>query len=373
MNEASLLSLAEVESLARQVLWWALGLSVLFGAIAQRTHFCTMGAVADVFTMGDWTRARMWMLAVGVAMAGVGVMSAAGWINTADSLYTTPRLRWLSMLLGGGLFGVGMVLASGCGSKTLVRLGGGNLKSLVVFVVMAVSAWVSMRGLTAVWRQATVDQWVITLPLGQDLPSLVAGSAGTARNTLAGVLGVGSGAALCVWSLSRREGRSPMVLLGGVGIGALVVALWWVSGHLGHVAEHPATLEPAYLASASRQMESFSFVAPMAAVLEWLVLYSDQSRALSFAVLLPLGVVLGSAAMALARKEFRWEGFAGARDTAHHLLGAVLMGVGGIMATGCTIGQGLSGLSTMSVGSLLATAGIVAGALLALRYQLSQS
>ncbi len=362
MTDAGLLALQH------QLLWAALGLGLAFGAIAQRSHFCTMGAVADVVNMGDWSRLRMWALAIGVAMLGFNAMVALGWVKAANSLYAAPGLMGLSQALGGLMFGFGMVLASGCGSKTLVRIGGGNLKSLVVFGVLGLSAWATLRGITAVLRVNTVDKVIWTLPTGQDLPSLAAGLGGTPgqRALLIGGL---IGAMLVLWALARREGRSADVLLGGVGIGALVLALWWVSGVWGHLAEHPQTLEEAFLATNSQRMESFSFVAPLAYVLDGLVFYSDASKRLTQGMVVVPGVVLGSAAVALASGSFRWEGFRGVEDTANHLVGAVLMGVGGITALGCTIGQGLSGLSTLSLGSFIATAAIVAGAVLALRWQ----
>ena len=148
----------DVDSLARAVLLGAFALSAVFGAIVHRTNFCTMGAIADMVTMGNATRLRQWALAVGVAIIGFGALAAGGWVQAADSLYATPRWMWLSALVGGALFGVGMVLASGCGSKTLIRLGAGNLKALVVFVVMALAAYATMRGITAVLRDRTVDQ-----------------------------------------------------------------------------------------------------------------------------------------------------------------------------------------------------------------------
>ena len=142
-----------LQALQQQVLWAALALGVVFGAIAQRTHFCTMGAVADVVNIGDWTRMRMWALAAGVAMMGFNAMVALGWLKASNSVYAAPALLWASHLVGGLMFGVGMVLASGCGSKTLVRIGGGNLKSLVVFGVIGLSAWATLRGITAVLRR----------------------------------------------------------------------------------------------------------------------------------------------------------------------------------------------------------------------------
>src|SRR5436190_17748725 len=146
----------DLKSLSTLVLWATFGLAVLFGAIAQRTHFCTMGAIADIVNMGDWTRMRMWVMAIGVAMIGFNGMVALGWIDAGNSLYGGPRVMWLSALVGGAMFGFGMVLASGCGNKTLVRIGGGNLKSLVVFIVLGVSTFATLKGITAVARVTTV-------------------------------------------------------------------------------------------------------------------------------------------------------------------------------------------------------------------------
>ena len=359
---------AALMALQQQVLWAALLLGGAFGAIAQRSHFCTMGAVADVVNIGDWARMRMWALAIGVAMLGFNAMVGLGWVKAANTVYAAPNLLWLSQAVGGLMFGFGMVLASGCGSKTLVRIGGGNLKSMVVFLVLGVSAWATLKGITAVLRSATVDKVSLATPGGQDLPTLAASLGGTPGQralVIGGLLGCG----LVAWALARREGRTGDVLLGGLGIGAAVAGLWWVSGVLGHVAEHPQTLEEAFLATNSQRMESFSFVAPLAYVLDGLVFFSDASKRLTQGMVLVLGVILGSAAVAVANRSFRWEGFRGVEDTANHLVGAVLMGVGGITAAGCTIGQGLSGLSTLSLGSLIATAAIVAGAVAALRWQ----
>ena len=363
------MSEADLPRLLTQVLSLAFALAVVFGAIAQRTHFCTMGAVADIVNMGDWVRMRMWLLAIGVATLGFNAMVAMGWVQAANSLYAAPRLLWLSHSVGGLMFGFGMVLASGCGSKTLVRIGGGSLKSLVVFVVLGVAAYATLRGITAVARVATVDAVGISLPAGQDLPSLLAVWTGAPRTVLAGWLGGGIGLALAALALSRREGRSTEVLLGGVGIGAVIVAVWWLSGRLAHLAEHPVTLEDVFLATNSQRMEALSFVAPFAYTLDWLMMFSDKSKLLTIGIVATGGLVVGSAAVALAQRTFRWEGFGGVEDTANHLVGAVLMGVGGIVALGCTVGQGLSGVSTLSIGSYLTLMTIVLGAVLALRYQ----
>ncbi|MCW5662315.1 MAG: YeeE/YedE family protein [Piscinibacter sp.] len=359
----------DVAALSRLVLWVAFALAVVFGAIAQRTHFCTMGAVSDIVTMGDWTRMRMWVAAIGVAMLGFNGMVALGWIEAGKSIYAGPRVIWLSALTGGALFGFGMVLASGCGSKTLVRIGGGNLKSLVVFVVLGLAAFATLRGLTAVWRVATVDRVAFELPVGQDLPSLLAAATGAARGTLAAVVGGALGLLLLAWAFAARSARTADNLLGGLGIGAVVAAMWWVSGRLGHLAEDPNTLQEAFVATNSQRMESLTFVAPIAYTIDWLIFFSDKTKVLTIAVVTTAGVIVGSAAHALATRSFRWEGFRDAEDTALHLIGAVLMGVGGVTAMGCTIGQGLSGVSTLSLSSFVAVAGILGGAFAALRWQ----
>ncbi len=362
---------AELSGLTAQVLWAAFVLAAVLGAIVQKTHFCTMGAVADIVNIGDWTRMRMWLLAIGVAMLGFNGMVLLGWVKAADSVYAGSRLIWLSNLVGGLMFGFGMVLASGCGNKLLVRLGGGSLKALMVLAVLGLSSYATLRGLTAVLRVQTVDQVALQLPSGQDLPSLLAHALGGAVSVpvLAGVLGALLGLGLLAFVLKQPEGRTADVWLAGVGVGAVIVGVWWVSGRLGHLAEHPLTLEDSFLATNSQRMESLSFVAPIAYALDWLILFSDQGKTLSIGIVATLGVVLGSTAVALLTRRFRWEGFGGVEDTANHLVGAVLMGVGGVTALGCTVGQGLSGVSTLALGSFIAVAGIVAGAVLGLRWQ----
>jgi uncharacterized protein len=360
---------AELPGLVRHVLWAVFALAVVLGAIAQRTHFCTMGAVSDIVNMGDWRRMRMWVLAMAVAMLGFNAMVAMGWLQAQHSFYAAPKLLWLSSLMGGVMFGIGMVLASGCGSKTLVRIGGGSLKSLVVFCVMGIAAYATLRGITAVARVATLDAVAITLPSGQDLPSLLAHLAGGSRTHWAAWLGTGLAALVALWCLWRPADRSGEALLAGVGTGAVIVAVWWVSGRMGHLLEHPVTLEEVFLATNSQRMESLSFVAPAAYTLDWLMLFSDKSKVLTLGIVSTLGVIVGSAVVALVSGQFRWEGMGGVEDTANHLVGAVLMGVGGVTAMGCTVGQGLSGVSTLSLGSFIALAGFIGGAMLALRYQ----
>lgn len=350
------------------ILWLGFAVAFAFGLIGQKTHFCTMGAISDIVNMGNWNRMRMWLLAIGVAVLGAGVLHGAGLIDLDKSIYRTPAFLWLSYLVGGGLFGVGMVLASGCGSKTLLRIGGGNLKSVVVFIVLGLSAYMTIRGVFGVFRVNVLEKAVVSFPGGQDIPALLTGAGLDPKTAfLVAVLGIGGG--LVAFCLAKRDFWTFDNLLGGLGTGLAVVAAWYVSGHLGYVPEHPDTLEEAFIATNSGRMESLSFVAPQAYGLELLMLWSDASRKLSFGIATALGVVAGSLAWNLLTRNFRWEGFANAEDTARHLIGAVLMGFGGVVAMGCTVGQGISGFSTLALGSIVTFLAIVGGAAAAIRIQ----
>ncbi|MBS0326255.1 MAG: YeeE/YedE family protein [Proteobacteria bacterium] len=344
-------------------------LAFVFGAVAQRVNFCTMGAVSDVVNMGDWGRMRMWVLAIAVAIAGTGIMQSMGVIDTAKTIYTGERIPWLSHIVGGFLFGFGMTLGSGCGSKTLIRTGAGNLKSLVVLVFLAISAYMTLKGAFAPWRVNDLDTFRLDVhAAASDLPTLAMalGLPQAVRLWLPLIVA----AALAVWIFRDPEFRTSRgYIVGGIVIGAVIVGGWYVSGHLGFLAEDPQTLEAKFVATDSGRMESFSFVAPSAYLLELLLLWTDQSRLLTFGIAGVLGMLVGSGAMALAMRTFRWESFASPEDVANHMVGGVLMGFGGVTALGCTIGQGISGVSTLAVGSILALASIIAGAVAAMKYQ----
>ncbi len=361
-----------LSALTQQVLAATFVLSMVFGAIAQRTHFCTMGAVSDIVNMGDWTRMRMWGMAIGVAMIGFFTLVALGLVDPAKTLYASSRFIWLSALVGGALFGFGMVLSSGCGSKTLVRIGGGSLKSLVVFVVMGVAAFATLKGLTAVARVATVDRVAIDFAGNATLPNWVSAATGIAPAAAGVGLALLIGGCLILWALWGTDLRRFDNLLAGLGIGGVIAAMWWVSGSLGHIAEHPDTLQEAFIATNSGRAEALSFVSPVAYTVDWVMFFSDKSKVITIGIASVFGVVAGSALQALLSRNFRWEGFRDARDTGHHLAGAVLMGVGGVTAMGCTVGQGLSGVSTLSATSVVALASILAGCVAGLKYQIWQ-
>jgi len=356
LNEAS------PAALVPYVTGGAFALAFVFGAVGNKTQFCTMGAVSDWVNMGDLSRMRMWLLAIAVALLGASALEAAGLIDLSKSIYTGPGFTWLSYIVGGFLFGVGMTLGSGCGSKTLIRVGAGNLKSFVVYVFLGIAAYMTLRGVLGAFRVGVLEKATITLPAGQDLPHLL----GVSRPVLAALIG----AALVAFVYASRQFRSNFdYTLGGVVTGLVVVGGWYVSGHIGHVAEDPQTLQEAFVATNSGRMESFSFVSPMAYTLDYLMLWTDKSKIITYGIASGAGVIAGSAAYALTSRTFRWEGFRDAEDTANHIAGGLLMGFGGICALGCTIGQGISGFSTLALGSIVTLVFIILGSALTMKYQ----
>jgi uncharacterized membrane protein YedE/YeeE len=349
-------------SLAPLVTGGAFLLAFIFGAVGNRTHFCTMGAVSDWVNMGDLSRMRMWLLAIAVALIGASALALGGVIDLAKSIYPGPNFTWLSYVVGGFLFGVGMTLGSGCGSKTLIRIGAGNLKSVIVYVFLGIAAYMTLKGLLGAFRVEVLEKATVTLPQGQDLPALL----GVNRAILAALIG----GALIVFVYWSKEFRSSFdYTLGGVVTGLVVVGGWYVSGVIGHVAEDPQTLQEAFVRTNTGRMESFSFVSPLAYTLEYLMFWTDKSRVITYGIASAAGVIAGSAAYALATKTFRWEGFRDAEDTANHIVGGMLMGFGGITALGCTIGQGITGFSTLALGSIITFVAIVAGSAATMKYQ----
>ena len=357
-----------IPEIANQVLWATFFITFALAIVMQKSRFCTMGAVTDILVMGEWTRMRQWLMAIGVAMIGVACMSALGYIDTAKSIYTSARVNWLSGVVGSVLFGFGMVLASGCGSKTLVRIGGGNLKSLVVFLTLSISAYMTMKGVFGVWRTNTVDQVFVQLNTTQDLPSMMAAWYGESKLFWQLLLGCGLGGALILFAFIKKDFWNVANLSAGLGVGLAIVLIWYVSGVLGYVAEDPNTLEEVFVATNSGRMESLTYVAPYAYTIDWLMMYSDASKKLTLAIASVLGLLSGSFVYAMVTRTFRWESFRNAEDTINHLLGGVFMGIGGVTALGCTIGQGLSGISTLALGSFIALFGFIVGTTLGMKY-----
>lgn len=364
-------------SIPAQVVWGGFVIAFIFGAVANKTNFCTMGAISDVVNMGHWGRVRMWVLAVAVGIVATGALHLSGQIDISKAGVQRPVLPWLSLSLGGLLFGVGMTLSGGCANKNLVRVGGGSVRSLVVLVFMGLASYMTLKGLFGQWRA----DWLDPVALRLDAAGWPDQGLGTAVSRIAGLetrtaqlwaMALVVLALLAFAFADKRFRANAQQIAGGVVLGLLVAAGWYVTGHMGY-GENPETLETLFQGTNSRTLESMSFVGPTAYGLELLMLWTDQSLHATFGIASVLGVLLGSAAVALTTRSFRWEGFASLADLRRQLVGAMLMGFGGVTALGCTVGQGMSGLSTLALGSMLAVASIVTGSVLMLKFTIWQA
>ncbi len=346
-------------SVTTQVGLAGFGLGGLFGAVAQRTHFCTMGAISDIVAMGNWQRMRTWLLAMAVAILATQAMAGFGLIDLSAAIYLTPNFGWLGAILGGLLFGFGMTLAGGCANKTLVRFGGGNLKSLVVLLVMGLFAYMTLRGLTGlarVWMEGVFNLDLRRFGLsGQGIPEMLAAGLGLPAALARWVLAVGLDGGLLAFCLSDRAFRRSLPHLGGgMAVGLLVAAGWAATGILGNDDFSPTPLA------------SMSFVAPIGDSLQYLMTFSGAT--INFGIASVGGVIAGAFLAAVTGGTFRIEAFTDQTDMIRQLTGAAMMGVGGVLALGCTIGQGLTGVSTLAAGSVLATLSILAGGVAGLRH-----
>ena len=361
----------EMQALAKTVAWWGFGLGVIFGFFANKTNFCTMGAVSDVVNMGDWGRMRAWLLAIAVAIIGTNYLAYSGVFNITKTIYTGQTLSWGANIVGGIVFGIGMTLASGCGNKTLVRVGGGNLKAVVVFIYMAYAANLTLRGVFAPIRVNFLQAPALTaqLPTNQTLPHLLQGMLGTGLEQAQLILGLVIGALIIAFVVFNKDfWENKDNFLAGLVLGAVVVAGWYITGKIGF-AEDPESLQEMAFGTNSKLAESMSFIAPAGYTLELWAMWTDTSTVVTWGIATVFGVGIGSFLYAVATKAFRWEHFVSAQDMFRHIIGGTLMGFGGVTAMGCTIGQGLSGISTLGVGSILTFVSIVAGSAAFMKYE----
>jgi uncharacterized membrane protein YedE/YeeE len=327
-----------------------LGLGAAFGFVARRGRFCTLGAIEDSVYSDDTRRLRTWLLAIGVAIIGVHLLEAFGGLDLTKSIYVGSRLELGALILGGLIFGFGMALNGTCGMGTLRQIGGGDLRAVISFLVLGVTAMMTMRGLAGVVRIAVTDPLAVDLgaSASQRLPQL-AGLSAQGATVAAVVIGL----AIAVYAFLHRGFRAtPRFAVTGILIGLIVVGGWWATGIAG------------FDSFDTRRIESFTFVGPLGETL----LYFMLSTALSidFPVGAVIGFILGAFLAAISDGTFRWQIPANISELKRRLVGSFLMGFGGITALGCTIGQGVTGVSTLSVGSVIALVSIVAGGRLGL-------
>jgi uncharacterized membrane protein YedE/YeeE len=365
-----------------QSLLWAFGLSLVFGAIANKANFCTMGAVSDWINMGDLSRMRSWLLAIATAIIGVGLLEYSGSIDlslttsneTSNPPYRSANFIWLRHLLGGLMFGVGMTLSSGCGNKTLVRLGEGNMKSLVVLAIMGIAAWWMLFSNLS---YNAFLQWMLPLSIdfsnhdipGQDIATVFFGISGIEAGPAIGlVIALFVALPLLAWTLKSGDFRSNYELMSaGLVIGLLIVIGWYVtSGESGQalLEELDFMDERPFFTGA----QSLTFIGPAGHIAQY-IKEGFSALFLTFGVTTIAGVVVGSFLYTVIFRKVRIEWFVTWNDFAMHVIGAVLMGIGGVLAMGCTIGQGITGVSTLALGSIVTVISIIAGSAATMKYQ----
>jgi uncharacterized membrane protein YedE/YeeE len=361
------------------------------GVVANKTRFCTMGGLSDWISMGDRGRWRSWLLAIAVAMFGMAVLETAGWILADRSFppYRAATLIWAENILGGFLFGVGMTLASGCSNRIMVRAGAGNLKSIVVLLVMAPFAYfmvMPLPGSDETLYSLLFHDWLrplaIDLPARQDLGSLIASDHAAGVRLTLGVLLAAALFWYCLRSAEFRRSRDN--ILGGIVVGGAILGAWLVTSNIVIDTELSERLNLQdyarqwdFLADSAQERpadtrtlapQSFSFVNPVGESFEY-ALHGFAPAYLSFGVMAVGGVILGSLFWALISRGFRIEWFASAKDFLRHCAGGILMAVGGILALGCTFGQGITGVSTLALGSFLALGAIILGCTLTIKIE----
>lgn len=317
---------------------FGLAIGALFGALAEVTRFCLRRGL-----VGEPTERRsalgVWLMALAVAVAGTQAAAHAGWIGFGEHRFMAGDLPVLAIIAGGLLFGAGMVLTRGCASRLTVLAGTGNLRALTVIAVFAIAAHATLKGVLAPLR-TTLGSYTVALGDAVSLAALPGGALFWAAIIAAAAL-----------AYALRSGNRPTILLGAALIGALVPAAWVGTGFVLYDEFDPIAFE------------SLSFTSPAAETLFWTI--ASSSIPAGFGTGLIGGVITGAAALSLIAGRFRWQSFSSPRETGRYLAGAVLMGVGGVLAGGCTVGAGLAGIPTLSLAAILALLAIVAGARIA--------
>ena len=371
-------------------LWTIFAIALIMGAVVNKTNFCTMGAVSDWVNMGDTGRMRAWVLAIAVGVLGVAGLEAASLVNVTNTFppYRQNNFVWLENVVGGLLFGIGMVLGSGCGNKTLIRVGGGNIKSIMVLLIIAVISYFmvnpfpgSDKTLYSVLFYPWTSPAAVALTTNQDLGAMLFGdNAATGRMVMGGVIG----GLLLIWAFKSADFRSNFDnILGGLVVGLAVLAAWYVTSNVTINADGEMMSMQAYVqdwelyapaeavkpaAAGPLASQSFSFVGPMGQTLGYAAGGFNRTL-LTFGVMALAGVIAGSLLWSLISRSFRIEWFASGSDFVNHLIGGILMGFGGMLAIGCTIGQGITGFSTLALGSILTFISIVLASSLTMKVQ----
>ena len=351
-------------------------LGFILGYVVNKTNFCTMGAVSDLVNIGDSSRLKAWLLAITTAIVGVTLLEYLGIVDVSESRipYRNSVLFWPRYIIGGIMFGIGMTLASGCGNKILIRIGGGNLKSIFVLLIAGLMALLMTR---TDFYGLIFHSWMS--PISPDLAKLGIPDQ-SVQTIFSSLTNIDAGNILitifiplliCVFLLkyifSSYTSLSSDNILSGVVVGLVVTFAWLISGgELGQAwIENNDFLDTPY---PSVGVQSFTFINPMGEVLIYTSSVFDNFY-LTFGVTALISTIVGSFVYSLISNNLRIEWFANKHDFFRHFIGAVLIGIGGVLSLGCTIGQGVSGVSTLAIGSIITLLSIIFGASLMMKIE----
>jgi uncharacterized protein len=324
-----------------------LAVGMAIGFATRRAKLCTFGAIEDAIEGGDYRRFKILGLALAIAILGTQGLILAGYMSPSETLHVPMRSPIFSIMLGSVMFGFGMALVGTCAFGSLIKVGSGDLRSLIVILVFGTAAFATLRGIFVPIRLNWIEPISVTMP-GGNLAGLVEIAEGLTGLDLRLIMSLlVSGILIALVFREKRLHRARRLLLAGVVLGAGVVIGWIMTVVL--VDE----FEP-------KRVQSLTFVSPVARGIFATIMGGNEW--LDFSAMSAIGVILGASISAKKADEFRWEAFDDHYEMKRHLLGAILIGIGGVLAGGCTIGQGISAGSLLAVSAPIAIMGMIIGA-----------
>lgn len=330
-------------------------IGAVLGYVARRARFCTLSAVETAWYGGNRTQIRMWVFAIATAILGTLGLTQVGLVDVSGTVHMLPRIALAGPILGGLIFGLGMAAVGTCSFGAVLRGAGGDMRGFVVVLIVGVVGYMTIRGFLAFPRMIFIEPLSVPLPDDHNasLGSLISLAIGLEPSVIVVPSSVLAALALIVWCLKDSRFRTNVqAVFGSLVVGLLVVAGWYTTGHIGADEFDP------------QAVESLSFVAASGSTVMYLMTFTGST--ITFGVGVFMGVIIGAFIAAWRKNELRLDAFDDPREMRRHIIGAVLMGIGGVLSMGCSIGQGLSGVSTLAVPSFLALLSMWVGAVLGL-------
>ena len=357
------------------LMFYVFALGLVLGFIVNKTNFCTMGAVSDWVNIGDTARLKSWMLAASIAIVGVTFLEYFNFFNASESRipYRDSVFFWPRYIIGGLLFGIGMTFASGCGNKILIRIGGGNIKSVIVLLIAGIMAYLMTRtdfyGLVFHSWMRPISPDLASYGINdQSLPTILMSIFSIAESDgFRFLLGILTASIMMYFIFKSGDFKNFDNILSGITVGLVVVLAWLLTG--GDIGEE--WIEANNFMDTPQPgvgVQSFTFINPMSETLVF-VGNSLDNFYITFGVSALLSVILGSFLYSVLSNNFRVEWFASKQDFIRHIVGGTLIGIGGVLSLGCTIGQGVTGVSTLAVGSFVTLISIIIGASITMKIE----